>query len=122
MGVEVDSQFKMTAADYLVYHGYRIGRRFYPLTGHELNLLALLYMKSDRLVQYPDAIEFMWPNPDRQPLGALDVIKAMVYRLRGRGFRIEVIFGQGMMMKKGEELAMTPPQCTPDLQAGGSGN
>ena len=77
--------------------------RVFRLTPSESRLAELLVLNSGRTVPWPHIIEYVWPDPDRQPLGVKGCVSALVGRLRRKGVPIRRLYGQGLAI--GPELA-----------------
>ncbi len=44
----------------------------------------LILLMCDRYVSYAEFIEFIWPDPDLQPLGVLKILDQYLFRIRRR--------------------------------------
>jgi hypothetical protein len=95
----------MTWPQYL-RHQCRVDGRLVRLGGkYEHQLLFLLLVNWPRLVVYEEVIEWLWPDPDTQPLGVRLLIYSLVSRLKKRGVRIPNHFGVGLTLLQEPEPA-----------------
>ena len=70
--------------------------RIIRLTPSESRLAELLVLNSGRTVRWPDIIEYVWPDPDRQPLDTKGCLYAFTIRLKTKGVPIFLHLGWGL--------------------------
>lgn len=77
-------------------HCCTIDGRVVRLSPQLAALLAhLLVAGPHRFAGFDELVAVLWPDPDRQPLGAAAVIRTGVTMLRGRGVVVENHHGRG---------------------------
>lgn len=70
--------------------------RLVHLSGHEAEmLLALLLTPPDRVLEKETLVEVLWPDPDTQPLTAINILTVLKYKLRSKGVKIDTAYGRG---------------------------
>lgn len=85
------------------YRGHRctINGRPVQLRPMMAELVALLLVSPpDRAADYETLVEALWPDPDLQPLAALNIIHVMVAKLRRQGVPIANEWGRGYFIPR----------------------
>lgn len=52
------------------------------ITPYEAEILFLLFVHRGTVLSDDDFIEFMWPNPNHEPLDPNSMLKVYIYRIR----------------------------------------